>query len=301
MSLLNRENDGMHSILLTLASTLADQANKPVPRDDLIALCIPHASFFDEGPMVRRVQATLRRWIDLGLFIEENGNIRLAVTLEKKESADSFCERLPTLCRLALDPNNGNPLWRNDGEKDTGPTADLCRSLAWCLAQNIYTPLPSSWNELEPLTNAQVEAGKFIFQNDTRWQGFKPWARFMGLATGSDRLFFDPTVAVHSELGEVFGGYSELPADAFMDALAQHLPVLDGGCYYREVTQALRPEQWSPPDPGCLSTALSFAIQCLTQQGVLRLETKADAGVRKTLVRQGGRIREQFTHIRLGG
>ncbi len=303
MTILNLESDGLHSVLLTLASIIVDQRNRPIPRDDLIALCVPHADYFDKDP-ASRVRKTLNRWIDLNLFREKEEGICLAVVPEKGESADTFCERLPTFCRrLALLKENGLPLWRDDGqtsEEGIGRTADLCRGLAWCLAQDIYS-LPSSWAEINPITNAQVQAGKFIFLNDTRWNGLKPWARFLGFATGDNRFFFDPTPSVRSELDEVFGDNPVLRADEFVERLAIRLPVLDEGSYYSAVTEQLRPDKWTLPDAGRLSIALSFAIQRLKVQGVLRLEMRSDAGLQRTLAREGGRIWEHFTHIRREG
>ena len=42
MSILNRENDGLHPIVLTLARCVARE--KVISRDELISICVPHAS-----------------------------------------------------------------------------------------------------------------------------------------------------------------------------------------------------------------------------------------------------------------
>lgn len=303
MTILNRENDGLYSILPTLAIAVA--RDKSLSREDLISNCVPFSQNDREGERRRgiasRASATLLRWTALGLFVEDDNKIRLAVEPKRGESSDSFADRLPAVCRrLALAQVYGNPLWLDEGkisEEGVGLTADLCRGLAWCLSQDIYT-LPSSYGELENLIAEQVKPGRFIFLNDTRWPGLRDWARFLGFAVGDDAgLFFDPTMAVRSELTEIVKSGETMPAAEFVEQLSRRVPVLDGGFYRLEVEKALRPDRWSGPPAGSLSTALSFALRRLQKQGVLGLVTLADAGSRLTLTRQGGREWESFTHV----
>jgi len=311
MSILNRENDGLHPILLTLARIIARE--KTITRDELIQICVPHTEVNKESSkatsndkskdLASRARATLARWTALGLFTEDGDQIRLAIELTRGESVDTFTERLPAICRgLALRMEHGMPLWPSHGgisEEEVGRTADLCRGLAWCLTQNIYT-LPSTHGEIEKLITTQVQVGRFIFLNDTRWAGFRSWARFLGFATGDDSSFFcDPTIAVRTELKEVIQKGEMVSADEFVSRLASRLPVLDFGTYRLEVEQVLRSERWTAPAAGHLSTALSFALRRLQKQGVIGLVTLADAGSRLTLVGQHGRTWESFTHVSL--
>jgi hypothetical protein len=153
---------------------------------------------------------------------------------------------------------------------------------------------------LEILIKEQIKPGRFVFLNDTRWPGLRDWARFLGFATGDDAsFFFDPTAAVSSELAEVTRQGDTIPALEFVERLSKRLPVLDTGSYRLEVEEALRPERWSSPPTGQLSTALSFALRRLQKQGVIGLVTLADAGSRVTLTRQDGRAWESFTHVSL--
>jgi hypothetical protein len=296
MTILNRESDGLYSILLTLASGIARE--KTISRDDLLRIYSPLS---ETGSS--RVNGTLNRWITLGLFSEEGDKIRFNVEIKRGESPLSFSDRLPNICRkLALNPDHVNPLWPEDGrisEEGVGLTADLCRGLAWCLSQDIYT-LPSSYRELEILIKEQIKPGRFVFLNDTRWPGLRDWARFLGFATGDDTsFFFDPTAAVSSELAEVTKQGDTIQALEFVERLSKRLPVFDTGSYRLEVEEALRPERWSSPPTGQLSTALSFALRRLQKQGVIGLVTLADAGSRLTLTRQNGRAWESFTHVSL--
>jgi hypothetical protein len=297
MSILNLASDGLPSIIQTLARVVAQ--NQGISRDDLIRICIPGSSMD-----ASKTRQTLTRWISLGLFSEDGDEIRLAVELNRGEPVDAFDERVLAICRhLALRYENGLPLWPvdgNDSEEGSGRTADLCRGLAWCLAQDIYS-LPNSPEKVESLATAQIKAGSFIFKNKSnRWPGFCSWARFLGFATGYDSTFFcDPTVAVRSELQKVIHQDEMVPATEFVSRLGTRLPVLDSGAYRLEVEQVLKPETWNAPTAGHLSTAMSFALRRLQRQGMIGLVTLADAGSRLTLVGQGGRAWESFTHVRL--
>lgn len=305
MTILNRENDGLPSILVTLAGTVARE--KAITREDLLSICVPISQGDREGDkrkdLSSRASGTLLRWTALGLFEEDGDKFRLAVEPKRGESPDSFSDRLPDVCRrLALEPVHGNPLWPEGGrvsEEGTGLTADFCRGLAWCLSQDIYT-LPSSYGELENLITEQVKPGRFVFLNDTRWPGLRDWARFLGFATGDDAgFFFDPTEAVRSELSELAKPGETLAAAEFVTRLAKRLPVLDTGSFRTEMEEAMRPEKWTAPPVGCLSASLSFALRRLQKQGTLGLATLADAESRFTLTRQGGRAWESFTHVSL--
>lgn len=300
MSILNRPSDGLYSILLTLANALFRE--KEISRDDLIRTFGPPPSQEYEKRLAL-IRGTLNRWIALGLFIEDNSHIRLAIAPNKGESAESFLARMPAICReLAFRSEHCSPLWPEVDvvtEEGVGVAADLSRGLAWCLCQDIYT-IPTSWNEINDLFAYQVVPGRAIIQNDTRWAGLKDWARFLGFAVESSTgIFFDPTTAVRSELGNFMKCGESIPADEFVTQLASRLPVLDTGLYRVEVEQALRPEAWSVMPNGYLSTALSFAMRRLQKQNLLDLRNLSDASSKLTLTRKGGGAWDSFTHVSL--
>lgn len=298
MSILNRPSDGLYSILLTLVTALFRE--KPVSRDNLIRTFGPPPSQDYETRLIL-IRGTLNRWIALGLFIEEDNNIRLAIDPIKGESLESFLTRLPAICRQ-LAWERGKPLWPDSDEvteEDLGVTADLCRGLAWCLCQDIYT-LPTAWNEINALIRGQMLAGRAIIQNDTRWGGLKDWASFLGFAVeGRVGIFFDPTLAVRAELAQFMKCGVQISAEEFALQLASRLPVLDRGSCRTEVEQALRTDTWSAPPTGYLSTALSFALRRLQIQNSLDLRILADSNTKLTLTRQGGRTWDSFTHVML--
>lgn len=303
MTILNLPSDGLYPILLTLARTVAKA--KSISPSELIDTCVPQAAFVKEGggTLSARARATLMRWTALGLFVEDGDEIRLSLDMIRGESTDQFSDRISCVCRrLALSHDHARPLWSESGgvsEEETGRTADLCRALAWCLAQDIYS-LPSGYKDIEALAISQIKPGRFIFLNDTRWSGFRSWARFLGFANGEEgRFFLDPTAAVRAELREIMKVKQSLPAGEFVIKLAERLPVMDSGAYRQEIESEFRTETWKGPGPGEISTALSFALKRLQRQGTVRLDSLADAGSRMTLVGQGGRAWDSFTHVSL--
>lgn len=300
MSILNRPSDGLYSILLTLVHALFRE--KGMSRVDLIRTFGPPPSQEYEKRLTL-IRGTLNRWIALGLFVEDEGNVSLSIDPVKGESVDSFLTRMPKICReLVFRSEHCNPLWPEVGtvtEEGVGVAADLCRGLAWCLCQNIYT-LPTSWNEINELFAFQVAPGRAIIQNDTRWAGLKDWARLLGFAEESSvGTFFDPTAAVRSEIEDFMKCGEQMPADDFVSRLASRLPVLDGGLYRIEVEQVLRPEAWAATPTGYLSTGLSFAMRRLQKQNVIELRTLSDSNSKLRLTRQGGRAWDSFTHVSL--
>jgi hypothetical protein len=301
MTILNRESEGLPSILLTISSILVRE--KAISRDELLRICLPNSISDSDNDKSSRFRGILNRWTTLGVFEVDDEKVKLAVELKRGESPFEFLARLPTICRrLPLDSTFGNPLWPNDGrlsEEGTGLTADYCRGLSWCLSQDIYT-LPTSWAELENLIKEQMKPPRFVFLNNTRWEGLRDWARFFGFASGDDgNIFFDPTQAIRSELSELIKPGENLVASDFIHRIANRLPVLDGGSFRLEIEDALRPETWAAPPVGYLSTSLSFALRRLQKLGVLGLTTLADAESKFTLMRQGGHAWESFTHVSL--
>lgn len=295
MTILNLASDGLPPILITLASLVLQ--NKNILRDDLINISVPQV-----GAPTEKVRQTLSKWTNLGLFVEDSGRIQMSVELSRGELPDFFADRLPKICRnLAFRSEHSEPLWSTDStERSTGSTSDLCRALAWWLAQDIYM-IPTDPESIESIAAAQLKPGYFIFLNKSnRWPGFRAWAKFLGFAVGDDSSFFcDITMALRSELLEIIKIGETISASEFISRLAARLPVLDTGYYRVEVEKVMRPEAWSAPSVDSLSTAVSFALQRLEKQGVIGFETRSDASSKLTLTRQGGRSWESFTHVSL--
>jgi hypothetical protein len=300
MTIINLASDGLHSQLIVLARVAAKFG--PINRDELVRVCTaPGEDGKDRD--TARLRATLARWLELGLFIEEADTIGVNLESKRGSTIDELTDRLPAACRrLVLQEQHCLPLWgagEDPTEKGVGRAADLARGLAWALAQDIYN-LPDGGKEIEALDRSQATTARFIFLNDTRWPGLRPWARYLGFASS---FLFDPTEAVRDELPHILGKGKTMTAEAFIEALGARLPVLDGGVYRKEVEANLRPDRWRRPEPGHLSMSLSMALQRLDLDGTIKLETLADAGARAVVKLSGRNYRTwtSFTQVRLAG
>lgn len=286
MTILNHASEGLYPELIVLAraTTLAGS----IDADELVAVCAT------DSPT--RLRGALSRWTTLGFFQEEGAKISIAVphARSRGESIDDWTNRIPGICRLlALDKSKCYPLWG----AEEGISADLARGLAWLLSQDIFT-LPRAWTEIEILGRMQVR-GITLIQNDTRWNGLRFWARYLGFATGGSKAFFvDPTDAVRAEVSSVLKGSDPVDAGTFVKELARRLPVFDGGIYRMDVEGQLDESTWRRPADGHLSMALSFALRRLRLDGSLIFEAKSDAAHGYRFTGRDYVSGEVFTHVR---
>lgn len=287
MTILNQASEGLYPEVIVLARLVA--TCKSITREDLLEQCA--------WGETTRLSGALSRWSALGLFVEHEG----AVQLDEKrgprrgESIDAWTIRLPSMLReIALKPDNCEPLFGHD----VGTSADFVRGVAWLLAQDIFA-FPTTWTSgAEEVERAQLR-GEKIVQNDTRWNGLRSWARYLGFATGDARNFrIDPTEAIREELITLQGKGRGVPAGAFVAELSSRLPVLDGGTFRFEVEKRLDESAWRKPESLHLSMSLSFALRRLEVDHVLALETRADAADAIVLTSKGFRSGQRFTHVR---
>lgn len=271
MSINNLETDGIYPTVIVLLRVVANLGK--VDADELIHICYPGSVSDTEA--LKRLRGSLSRWIEIGLFVKIKDCVQLDAryTKGKKESLDDFTNRLPSFCRrLVLEEKNCIPLW------GAAVTADFVRGMTWLLAQNIYG-FPTAWGGVDNIENKQLASGKKVIQNDTRWNGLRSWARYLGFATGDGGSFqIDPTLAIRDELPFIFGKRKELAAKEFLDALSSQIPMLDFGTYRKEVERHLNPSTWHKQTEGHLSMSLSFALRRLDLDKIIKLEGRADAG-----------------------
>lgn len=279
MSLLNLTSDGTHSALIVIFKLLLAEKSA-IERDKLVALCAPTSLVSDK----KMIGNTINRWTQFGLFQiageDEKISIHPDVCKDEKE-----LHLLPRLARrVVLHPENNGDLWASEAAR----AADFTRGITWLLAQDVYLTEWEGWTTAQPVLQRQMptvdndEASRV--RNDTRWPSLKVWARFLGFgwknARGRGALILDPTDAIRDALPAVFGRKRTLEACDCMAALAEALPVLDGGTYRNAVEEKLRersdPDAWQPPPDGHLSTSLSRALLRLSEEGSLTGSLAAD-------------------------
>jgi hypothetical protein len=306
MSLLNRPSDGLHSVLVAIFKLLLKRGK--LPRQELLDLIAPLTLFADQDEDKKQEMAkkTLNRWVQLGLF-QKSDSDDISLTGDKK--TELTVDSLPSLSRsLALKPEN------NSDFLDAEPqgAGDFTRAITWLLAQNAWKLDLRSWEDIESLIKQQCPAGLTILQNNTRWSGLKAWSRFLGFAwiakaPNGEILVPDPTEAVRDTLPQIFGKSKELEARYMVDALAQAIPVLDGGTYRQNLEAELKktqgPDAWRPPPNGQLSTSLSRALLRLQEEKYIKGEKRADkdAKVRVVLSGRNNQLLQEYSHFNLIG
>lgn len=269
MSLLNITNDGLPNVLAVLHSRVLASKNA-VPRDELLEAVAPGGVVEDEGKQVRQ---TLRRWTELGLFIETDNMISVLDRPSKVPAGAlqtlAFTRRIA--CRYALSDQNNQEFWAAEGAR----SADLTRTLAWMMAQDVFR---TRFGDLERLESEQIEnSDRRLMQNSTRKTGVNYWSEFLGFSRqpGGD---IDPTMAVRDVLPEILAPGEGMSARDFVERIAEQLPVLDGGRWQALVLAEVNASALAPLQPGQVSTALSRALLCLRASGELLLQSRADIG-----------------------
>ena len=302
MAILNRASDGLPSVLVVLIRTLRKMG--PMARDLLESLVAPPSlqqvsTTFDNGKMVRQ---TLNRWVQIGLFVEEEGHIALAEGFgEGPTEGITGLRALGTqLRRLVLASENNQDLLR----PEPGQTADFTHALCWMLAQDPFSLTTGGYKDLiNRMESDQFPAEPWAFRNDTRWAGFMDWAPLLGFGWNtrvptSNTFITDPTLAVADALPRVFDAHSELPQGEFFYALADALPVVDGGAYRTQVEARLVGNTWRPTGAHEVSPSLSLSLLRLQERGRLFLESRSDAPHRTLLGQRFLEVR-RVSHLRL--
>jgi hypothetical protein len=293
MTLLNRASDGLLTVLVALRNALL--AFGPQTESKLLALAAPPTVVSDGKPdMARR---TLARWVQLGFFVREGQEIRLADEVQAVARED-ISQLRGMVLRLLLRSDNNPAFGTEDTNDEQSLASDWTRATAWILAQDPYE-LPTSFRDIERLQNLQdILPRPFI--NDTRWNGFVDWSRFAGIGYSAKGMSFvlNPAFAVRVLLGDIFHDTRELSHTEFLRRLQGSLPVVDGGTYRVTVERQIA-RNWRSMLPHELSASLSAALLTLEASGTLRLEQRSDAPQCTLIGRQSKAIR-QISHFVYG-
>lgn len=291
MSLLNLTVDGLPNVLVVLYSTVA-LARSPLTTQEVLDAVAPAGVVSD--PRMARV--TMHRWTELGLFqVDVADHVTLAQAPETDMKNDVDIVRATRIAarQCALSEANNPDLWARESAR----AADLTRSLAWLLAQDVYRMRFSDAQSLELRQVANDDLR--LMQNDTRKNGLQFWGNFLGFVRQPGGGDVDPTLAVRETLPACIAAGEEMPAAEFVERLAQRLPVLDGGVYRVAVESQLEKDALSPLQPGQLSTSLSRAMFSLMIDQTLQFENRADVG--RSIVftgRDGLRVDHRYSWVR---
>jgi hypothetical protein len=292
MSVLNQTSNGTPSVLIALVR--GSLVLGAVSRKKLID-CVAPCSLGDNQAMATK---TLNRWKDLGLFEEREEKTCLAEPYigRLKRHQGTAAAVAQTALEIVLAERNNENFWDSDENR----SADLVRATAWMLAQDVYAFQPRSHKEASPREQEQLPPKFVIFQNDTRWNGYKAWSEFLGFGRsdlGGGRHQIDPTQALSGMIRESIPPGEEIPLGDFVERLAKRAPVIDGGVYRRLVEERIRPGEWAKPLEDALSTSLSRTLVRLHEAHTIELRRKSDFGKVFRLIGREGREIRSVTHV----
>lgn len=268
----------------------------PHTLDDLYAICAPPAAiaaasvssadFDPEGTWRTGIKESVEILTDFRIVESKGGQHRLAESLEPIPPHETDRRYLARELRQRfLDPDQNKDLWSSD----KGPR-DFTRVITWYLLQNIEGA-PRNFTDVAPLQRRQLAGGSNVqammkalpsgsredyLVTNTRWPVFERWAVFTGLARRDvGGLLPDPTAAVAGAIKSM-SSRERMPAYDFIALLAESLPVVDSGTYWRSVIDEFD-EATRNSLRDRLSPSLSHALLRLADQGLIELDNRADA------------------------
>jgi hypothetical protein len=284
------------SRLFSIYAALSDSADGEL-RDQLEAWSTPpslatRGSGDEEEAESSLFISALQEARRLGIVDERDGRLRIVESArEGKKRKDREADFRADLCKVLFDPVRA-------GQADHGA---FMLALSWFLSKDPLEPLNFSEAPQEMLRKELGDnRDKTELTNQSRYQNFLYWARYLGFATfvGFDtgrRVFPDPTRAIAGVLPKIFGEAPLLEIESFLSALSEIFPVFEGGTA-RGVLDGMRTEPFDNSDR--LSIATSLALQRLADRREIGLEAVADARGR---ILDFGVGTKRISRIRRGG
>ena len=212
------------------------------------------------------VDETISELVTIGALLDDDG--RLA--LPPGDTGNSLSMREAVL-RAVMETARSTDLW-NRGDDGGAPSLtgaqDLARALTWLMLQS---NLGAAWSFDGPasIDTSQAAIGFPIVRSATVWPFFVRWANYLGFATclSANSVIPDPTRAVAPVLRAHLKARPDQPLEALINAVADDLPVLDGGVAQRGLREILD-LYWDAN----VSPAMTLALTRLRSRGMLEFD-----------------------------
>ena len=286
------------SRLLTLFATLSEHDNG-LKRDALVAYATPPSlasrggsenSDASSSLLTNSLQEAKR----LGLVEEIDDKLHVGSGVAEYKSQKYAPEE--TLRLYLLD------LLFDEVSAEKAANKGFALALAWFLSRNPLSPLDFGQAPQEIIRNDIGEVSNDTeLTNLNRYQNFLYWARFFGFAiiVGSEsgrNVIPEPSRAIRNRLPTILekkGTWMDI--DDFVEELGRELPVLEDG-WARDFIEKARSEPSNDGDN--LSVSTSFALRRLKEDGLIEMESVADARAR--ILNYGSRT-ERVSRLRRKG
>jgi hypothetical protein len=231
MSIINTAHPGSSLSLLCLIDNILIKLKEPPSYDKLLSICRPNGLAKNDNQKGKFAE-TLDFWITQGLYVKENGSIKLNHLYKK---ADALSYRV-LMCLLS----NLSPESDLDGNK----AERLFTSLACLLSIDKYTFYGKDYIEgnmiVDTLNNELVIRGNTNYRSPLIEYGvFLGFFEYVDKTGNSSRYICDPTRAIENVLNDVFLDEEELQGVVFINRLSEILPILDVGYYRKKVEKKM--------------------------------------------------------------
>lgn len=267
MGILNKDQDGLLELVKSVDGLMRWRP-EGIERKVLYNLVCPFGS-------TEMLEKTLKKWISLGYFKEENNTISLQTDLQNLEFSTAV-ERI-----LFSDVNNST-LQENIIPANGWPGTTDFTVLASFLALLDVLDYPLNYNRISELGIKFNENGrdKEYVENLQRWSPFVEYAVELELGWGTtSRFFFEPSGFIRKYLKKIFDGRRELELKEFKNKLSALFPIFDGGYIMDAVAQSfseeLRNKIIIAQNDG-FSSVISFALYRLRAKGSINLLRSID-------------------------
>lgn len=285
MGILNRPSNGSAPVLLTLWRAIRSPESGDLSYDDLLEACRPEGIATTASDQAKQ---TLDRWIELGLFAKDKNNrVKCKGDFQKLPAeGDPFHLDFRSAVRKLVLAESSN---KDFLKVEPAGAADFTLALSWLLATDVYEKHLAKLSSVESLEAKQIEKrgeegqSKFLFQNDTRWNGFCDWAAFLGFASYGEPFSLDPTEAVRASVVSLRKGRHKF--DQVIATIVEDLPVFPGGEYSKRAYKELaKPGTWREYKDLETPPSLTRALLGLEAEGTIQMTTSADADRKFTLL-----------------
>lgn len=288
MSIINNAHPGSQIRLLYLIDRVLNRRKKltPIPRQELIETCRP-VNLPNSENAEKRFAENLKFWIEEGLWKEGGDGITAS---DLKGSEGNLPQRTLSLCiknhaeQNILQGSRIEPFLRTI-------TTLLCQDQLSYQGQQQGRQSLETPADIAKAINSRLPSDLSINASNEAYT-LKDWGIFLGLLEPLGKgVITDPTRAIIGVLPELFVENDTLPIRDLITALAEHLPMLDGG-EYRQVIEPLMEEKgWQSPSQNRVSASLSHALLRLDVGFQLILDQPSDDSRSMTLLCTDGQER----------
>ena len=273
----NNSDPGSHiGTLCLIYRVLRRSEGKEITISQLKDLCTPE-TLARNNNQTKKFNATLDFWA--GEYhklwrVDENNTLFL---LHVTESINPAPEEIAKVVRDALFGEKIEII-SNNMRDNLHSIEPMFLFLSCLLSVTSHGPFDENILDSESISKTLTAwLGSLNSLNNSELPNVIPWLLFLGfLNISGEDVVIDPTKVVKDELVHIFTHSNEIPIRMFVEALADRVPVFDGGHYQQQTVKVMRQNNWQYDFEKNISSSLSLALHRLEAANIISLQTGAD-------------------------